>query len=69
VQLQRVVSKTLEAIGYDQLKNSLIIQFRDGTLYEYETVPFAIYQRLLGAESKGSFLSKINKSFKGKKLN
>lgn len=68
MQLQKVVSGTVDAIGYDQLKNSVIVQFRDGSLYEYEVVPFAIYERLLSAPSKGSFLHKMSKSFKSKRL-
>ena len=68
MQLQRVVSSTIEAAGYDNVKSSMFIQFKDGSLYEYEQMPFAIFQRFMGAPSKGSFLSKLNKSFKAIKL-
>ena len=47
-----VVSSNIQAIGHDGA-NTLYIRFNSGTTYEYDGVPFSVYENLTGAESVG----------------
>lgn len=57
-----VDSSNLEQIGYDSDIMELHVKFKDGSLYVYTDVPVQIYEGLLGAASKGSYL---NREIKG----
>jgi hypothetical protein len=50
-------STTLEAAGYDARRETLQLDFRDGTRYMYSGVAPNLYRELLHAVSKGSFLT------------
>ncbi|MCY9003292.1 KTSC domain-containing protein [Peribacillus frigoritolerans] len=52
--MQRVSSRNLVAVGYDDSINTLFIQFKIGT-YKYFDVPQNIYRNLLNASSKGEY--------------
>ena len=53
--MEPVNSSNLRAVGYDPMTETLIIQFRSGSVYEYYYVPQYIYERLMSAPSKGRY--------------
>ncbi len=53
-----VDSSNIEAIGYDSDQRDLYVQFHGGRIYVYADVPEQIYQELLQADSKGSYLNR-----------
>ena len=50
-----VISSNIKAIGFDELKNELTVEFNSGSKYTYSSVPLSIYETFLEAESKGKF--------------
>ena len=48
-----VDSSNLEAVGYEQ--GTLRVAFRNGTEYEYFSVPEFVFESLLAASSKGQY--------------
>jgi hypothetical protein len=57
-----VRSSSLAQIAYDGLRAILQIEFRDGTAYQYDGVPFRIYHDLLRADSKGVYFNQYIRS-------
>ncbi len=57
-----VESSNIEAIGYDDTTQELHVQFLSGGYYIYKDVPRGIFDDLMNAPSKGSFL---NREIKG----
>ena len=53
-----VSSSAISSVGYDERSSVLEVEFRSGVVYDYFKVPPRIYQDLLKAPSKGSFLSR-----------
>lgn len=54
-----VSSSMIASIGYDQQEKILEVEFvHNGVIYEYFDVPFAEYQNLMKAASKGMYLQK-----------
>ena len=65
--LTEVVSSNIKKVGYNE--NNLIVEYLSGAKYSYENVPKELYEELLKAESKGSFMnSKIKGKFNYKKI-
>ena len=58
VDMQWVDSSNLEQVGYDEDKMELHVGFKNGSSYVYTGVPPEIFDQLLGAPSKGSFLNR-----------
>jgi hypothetical protein len=57
-----VSSATIRSIGYDPERRTLEVESRSGSVYQYYQVPGYLYEGLLKAGSKGSFLeSRIKK--------
>ncbi len=56
-----VDSSNVEAIGYEDSAMELYVQFVGGALYVYHGVPREVYDDLMAAPSKGSFLNRIIK--------
>lgn len=52
-----VVSRNLMAVGWDANSNELQVQFRNGRIYSYQTVPEELYMGLINAVSKGTFFA------------
>ncbi len=50
-----VNSSNLHSVDYDSWRGTLIIEFRNETVYEYFGVPEAVCRDLLAADSKGGF--------------
>lgn len=56
--MEHVESSNIEAISYLKAEKILKIHFKNGSVYEWKDVPVRKYNRLMEAESKGSFFSK-----------
>lgn len=52
-----VISSNLMAIGWDSSTNELQVQFMNGRIYSYQTVPEELYMGLANAPSKGTFFA------------
>ncbi|MBL8472826.1 MAG: KTSC domain-containing protein [Rhodocyclaceae bacterium] len=55
MEMQRINSGKLRAIGYDRRERTLRIEFDDGSLKDYLNVGEEIWRRLSGASSAWSF--------------
>ncbi len=55
--LVRVTSDVIDALGYDEVASSLTVVFSDGRVYEFHLVPRSVYEEFLVAPSKGSFFN------------
>lgn len=54
-----LVSTSLAAVAFDAPRHCLRVQFRHGSCYQYGGVPYALFQELLTAESKGAFFNRV----------
>lgn len=54
--LVTVDSTVIHAVGYDEETRRLEVVFNSGQVYCYIDVPREVYERLLTADSKGSYL-------------
>ena len=52
-----VASSTIVAIGYDESSETLEVEFRAGSVYQYYNVTLALFEQLMQANSKGQFLA------------
>lgn len=52
-----VDSSSLASVGYSPAEEVLEVEFRNGSVYQYVRVPPAVFQALMTAESKGSYLN------------
>lgn len=50
-----VSSSNIAAIGFDENKNILVIQFNNGKAYEYYGVPPYVFDEFLNSGSKGQY--------------
>ena len=55
MEMVRVVSSAIDAIGYDKDKQQLFIKFKQGETYTFCRVPESIHQGLMSAVSKGGY--------------
>jgi hypothetical protein len=61
---QQVESSNLRSVGYDESRQLLEIEFRNGRVYRYTGVPRAEYEELMRAPSLGRyFLANIRDSY------
>lgn len=60
-EMQFVESKAIEMVGYDPTELALAIMFKGGATYLCPGVPQHLYDQLMVAESKGSFVNKYIK--------
>ena len=58
LEMQYVESSNIQAVGYDEDKEILVLDFNSGTTYQYENVPVGVYQGLMDAESIGKYFHK-----------
>jgi hypothetical protein len=56
-----VDSSNIEAIGYNSDAQELHIQFLSGATYVYYGVPEHIYEEIMDAPSRGSYLNRVIK--------
>lgn len=67
--MNKVVSSNIAAIGFSESEQKLRVQFSNGTLYEYAKVPPETYKAMQEAKSIGSFFSfAIRGKFEGVKV-
>lgn len=51
-----VRSSNIRSVGYDPASRTLEVEFHSGGVYQYSGVPENVYQGLMRAASKGSYL-------------
>jgi hypothetical protein len=70
MEMTKIESSNIDAIGYDQDSAVLTIQFKKGaSTYEYYDVPQFVYDSLMSAESKGQYANQnIYKVYRQQKL-
>jgi hypothetical protein len=56
MELIKVDSSMIYAFGYDEQQQVLEVVFKRTGVYRYRNVPKQVYQQLLKAESKGSYM-------------
>ena len=67
--INEVQSSNLVKTEYDTETKKLVVEFKNGSKYEYDDVPHQTYTQFRVSESQGKFFtSKISKTFKYKKL-
>jgi KTSC domain len=44
-------------MGYDRASQTLELEFRDGAIYRYASVPESLFQKFSRADSKGRFFT------------
>ena len=55
--IKSVESATLAAIGYDDAREILQLEFRSHAVYSYFGVPGSVYKELVAAPSKGRYFN------------
>lgn len=55
MEMQPVASEVIAAIGYEADHGLLVINFHNGSVYEYYMVPRATFEAFADASSKGTF--------------
>jgi len=67
--MNEINSSNLRKTTYDTVTKKLVVEFNNGSQYEYDEVPHQLYTQFRMSESQGKFFSsKIAKTFKYKKL-
>jgi len=67
--INEIKSSNLKRTEYDVETKMMIVEFNNGSKYQYEDVPHQIYTRFRMSESQGKFFSSdISKKYKFKKL-
>lgn len=61
--LTPVTSSNLAAVGYDPATATLVVRFRSGDVYQYDSVPGSIYRGLMGAASLGGYFAAVIRHF------
>ena len=61
VDMKYVDSSNIEAIGYNSDEQELYVRFLSGANYVYYGVPEHVYEEIMDAPSKGSYLNRVIK--------
>ena len=56
-----VQSSSVSSVGYDRDSSTLEVEFLNGSVYQYFGVPESIFDGLMNAPSKGTFLDQFVK--------
>jgi len=56
-----VQSSSVSSVGYDRDSSMLEVEFLNGSVYQYFGVPESIFNGLMNAPSKGTFLDQVVK--------
>ena len=59
---EMVASSTIMSVGYEAASETLEIEFKNGSVYQYYNVPESIYNDFVASDSKGKFLHVYIKS-------
>lgn len=57
MELVTVESSMIGAVAYDDARRDLIVIFNSGQTYSYSDVPRDVYDGLLTADSKGTYMN------------
>ena len=52
-----VSSSNIVSIGYDANSETLEVEFKNGSIYQYFNVPLNLNEQLIASPSKGQFLN------------
>ena len=64
-----VNSSTIRSVGYDPGSQTLEIEFRSGSIYQYSRVSSEIHRKLMAAPAIGSyFKDNIEEEFSAKRI-
>ena len=64
-----ITSSNLKSAKYDTVDKNLLIEFNNGSIYEYEAVPWEVFTKFRLSESHGKFFNgNISKTYKYKKV-
>lgn len=67
--INEIKSSNIKKTEYDLDKKTMIVEFVNGSKYQYEDIPHQIYTKFRMADSQGKFFSSdIAKKYKYKKL-
>lgn len=67
--INEIESSNLHKTEYDTETNKLVVEFKNGSRYEYDEVPHKIYTQFRLSESQGKFFNnEISKTYKYKKI-
>ncbi|HEY6766644.1 MAG TPA: KTSC domain-containing protein [Candidatus Sulfotelmatobacter sp.] len=70
MEMKKVHSSHLRAVGYDPAVRTLHVEFNNGDVYEYKGVPREFHSTLSSADSTGAFFSKhVKPYFVGRRIN
>ena len=61
VEMTPVASSNVQAVGYDVSTQSLHVSYLNNRTYVYSDVPQGVFEELLRAPSKGSYLNRAVK--------
>lgn len=61
MEMVRVNSSAISAVGYDPVTNRMKITFKQGKTYDFCRVPLNSYQGLINAPSKGGYFDRVIK--------
>ena len=54
---ENVSSSNVQSVGYDETSETLEVEFKNGSVYQYFGVPEQVYQQLKNAGSVGGYLA------------
>jgi len=65
----QISSSNLKSAKYNTEEKNLLVEFNNGSIYEYEEVPWETFVKLRMAESQGKYFnSNISKTYKYKRV-
>jgi len=53
-----VKSSQISSVGYDPEKQKLEVEFKNGSVYEYDNVPQSTYNAFIGSPSVGEYFNR-----------
>jgi hypothetical protein len=54
-------SSNITRFGYDQANQVVVVEFKNGSAYQYFDVPEQVFEQMKSAPSKGQFLAQVIK--------
>ncbi len=57
MKMENVDSSNVKAVGYDEGSSTLLVEFKNGAIYQYFDVPQSMYEGLRDADSVGRYLA------------
>ena len=55
--ITNINSSNIQTVEYNEDLNTLIVEFKSGAKYAYSTVPKAVFDRMITADSVGRYLN------------